>query len=338
MKHRFSLIAMMLCCALCQATAGQLEENLLDVVEAAQNAIQKKYPSPDSIARKIALEELEKIARSGQTDEQIVRAILEKYPEATAEQSIQADQNLNGIPDEWERKYNVSARFAAPESDEDGDGFSLIREYRAGTNPVDPLSHPKYITQIYFTAIELVRINGLELLSVSDMSGQFPNNPDKQDWEAAFSVVRNNRQRTEYARIKNYSGTTFTNNGVSYYVDDIVDDPKTHEPVVYIKRDGDYWRIPCRIKQPIYDPRPRVRLLNPLDAKVVVSGLGDTFKLGSKQTGEEEYRIVTADPDAKIVSVQSVGENPEEFKIPPVKEEPPATKSPAPRSQPQDKE
>ena len=98
------------------------------------------------------------------------RAILEKYPEATAEQSIQADQNLNGIPDEWERKYNVSARFAAPESDEDGDGFSLIREYRAGTNPVDPLSHPKYITQIYFTAIELVRIswNAVKMLALLD--------------------------------------------------------------------------------------------------------------------------------------------------------------------------
>ena len=81
-----------------------------------------------------------------------------------------------------------------------------------------------------------------------------------------------------------------------------------------------------------------MRLLNPLDAKVVVSGLGVTFKVGSKQTGEEEYRIVTADPDAKIVAVQSVGENPDEFKIPPVKEEPPAAKSPAPRSQPQDKE
>lgn len=335
MKHSNMLTRFSLGLALCLAAAAPVfADSLLDVVEAAQNAIQKKYPSPDSIARKIALEELEKIARSGQTDEQIVRAILEKYPEATAEQSIQADQNLNGIPDEWERKYNVSARFAAPESDEDGDGFSLIREYRAGTNPVDPLSHPKYITQIYFTAIELVQINGLELLFVADpFIGHYNNNR-----EAAFSVVRNNRQRTEYARIKNYSGTTFTNNGVSYYVDDIVDDPKTHEPVVYIKRDGDNCRIPCRVKQPIYDPRPRVRLLNPLDAKVVVSGLGDTFKLGSKQTGEEEYRIVTADPNAKIVAVQSVGENPEEFKIPPVKEDPPAAKSPAPRSQPQDKE
>ena len=335
MKHSNMLTRFSLGLALCLAAAAPVfADSLLDVVEAAQNAIQKKYPSPDSIARKIALEELEKIARSGQTDEQIVRAILEKYPEATAEQSIQADQNLNGIPDEWERKYNVSARFAAPESDEDGDGFSLIREYRAGTNPVDPLSHPKYITQIYFTAIELVQINGLELLFVADpFKGNYSNNR-----EAAFSVVRNNRQRTEYARIKNYSGTTFTNNGVSYYVDDIVDDPKTHEPVVYIKRDGDNWRIPCRVKQPIYDPRPRVRLLNPLDAKVIVSGLGETFKLGSKQTGEEEYRIVTADPNAKIVAVQSVGENPEEFKIPPVKEDLPAAKPPAPRSQPQDKE
>ena len=337
MKHSNMLTRFSLGLALCLAAAAPVfADSLLDVVEAAQNAIQKKYPSPDSIARKIALEELEKIARSGQTDEQIVRAILEKYPEATAEQSIQADQNLNGIPDEWERKYNVSARFAAPESDEDGDGFSLIREYKAGTNPVDPLSHPKYITEVCFTAIELVRISGLELLSVEDLSRQFP--VDKE-WEAAFSVVRNNRKRTEYARINgSYRTSTFTHNGVSYFADDVVVDPKTQEPVVYLKQVGDNWRIPCHVKQPIYDPRPRVRLLNTLNGKTIVSRLDGTFKLGSKQTGEEEYQICVSDPDAKMVVVESVGEKPEEFKIPPAKEEPPAAKSPAPRSQPQDKE
>ena len=322
MKTRFILPSILSCFALFVLPAiPVLAENLLDVVEAAQNSIETKYSNPESIARKLALEQLEKIARSGKPEDEIIRAILESFPETSAEMSGKSDLNSNGIPDEWEKKRNVSARFTAPESDEDSDGFTLLQEYKADTDPLDPLSHPKYITQVYVSAASRQRFSGLELLSVYERRQW-----EKASWEATFNVVRNDRRRSEVVRIN--SGT-FTNNNVSFSVVDIEVDAQTQEHVVYIRRAGMDERIPCRPRQPVYDPLHRVKLLNALDGKTITGQVGDTFKLGSKKTGEETYRIVSAALDTKMTVVESVGDKPETFKLPPVSGDLPAAKTAA---------
>jgi hypothetical protein len=298
-----------------------LAENLLDVIEAAQNSIETKYSNPESIARKLALEQLEKIARSGKPDDQIIRAILEAFPETSAEMSGKSDLNSNGIPDEWEKKRNVSARFTAPESDEDSDGFTLLQEYRADTDPLDPLSHPKYITQVYVSSVSRQRFPGLELLSVNRDGDKWYN---KMKWIVTFNVVRNDRRRSELVGID--SGT-FTNNDVTFSVVDIEEGDSGD--VVYIRRVGRDERIPCRPRQPVYDPLPRVKFLNVLDGKTITGQVGETLKLGSKKTGEETYRIVSAAFDTKMTVVESVADKPETFKLPPAPGELPAAKTQA---------
>ena len=324
MNPRFILTSFLCCFALCLTTAiPAFAENLLDVVEAAQTAIQKKYPDSDSIARKMALEKLEKTARSGKPDDQIVKAILEEFPETSAELFARSDLNSNGVPDEWEKTFNIQDSFAAPESDEDADGFGLLREYQAGTDPLDSLSHPKYITQIYVSAVSRQRVAGLELVSVNREGNRLY---DKRNWEVSFGVVRNNRRRAEFVRI---NAGSFTNGNVSFSVVDIELDGKTQEPVVYIRRVGMDERIPCRVGQPVYDPQYRVKFLNALDGKAIAGQVGDTFKLGSKKTGEETYRIVSAAFDTKMTVVESVADKPETFKLPPAPGELPAAKTPA---------
>ena len=322
MKSRFILPSILSCVALSLTTAvPAFAENLLDVVEAAQNSIETKYSNPESIARKLALEQLEKIARSDKPEDQIIRAILESFPETSSELSGKSDLNSNGIPDDWEKKRNVSARFTAPESDEDSDGFTLLQEYKADTDPLDPLSHPKYITQVYVSAASRQRFPGLELLSVYKSGRWSP----KRDWDATFNVVRNDRRRSEVVRINK---GTFTNNNVSFSVVDI-EEGDSDDFVVYISRVGMNERIPCRPRQPVYDPLPRVKFLNALSGKTFTGQVGDTFKLGSKKTGEETYRIVSAASDTKMAVVESVGDKSETFKIPLVPGDLPATKSAA---------
>jgi len=315
MKHGYGLISILFCLALSlslTAAAPVFAENPLDVVDAAQTVIQKNYPDRNSIARRIALEELETIARSGESDEQIVNAVLEKFPGTSAELSARSDFNFNGIPDEWEKQFKVSAGFAALESDEDADGFTLLQEYRAGTDPVDPFSHPKYITRVFVSAVGLQRFSGLELVSVH-MSK--PHWYSKDDWGAAFNVTRNGRKRMELVRI----GDTFKyRDQIDFRVVDIEIDGKTQKPVVYLQRVGKEERIPCRSRQPVCDSLLLVKILDPFNARTVVSPVGGTFKLGSEKTGIETYRVVSTDPDTKITVVESVGEAPETFKIPPV--------------------
>lgn len=230
------------------------------------------------------------------------------------------DVNGNGIPDDWEKEMHVSDEYSSPESDEDSDGFNLQQEYKAKTNPTDPLSHPKYITQMYSSAVSQKRFTGLELVSVDDTK------EDKKDWTATFNVVRNDKKRTEFVRI---NVGTFNHqdgrNNVAFTLLDIETDEKTQEYVAYIQRVGKQdERIVCRIKQPVYDPMPRVRLLNSLYNRTITSAVGSSFKLGTAKTGEEQYNIISADPVTKEIIVESVGETPETFKLLPAPKDTPA--------------
>ncbi len=207
-----------------------------------------------------------------------------------------ADLNSNGIPDEWEKQYTLTDSM--PESDEDSDGFTLAQEYKAKTDPVDPLSHPKYISMLYVSAVRQQRINGLELVSVDDTK------PDRKNWAITFNVLRNQRKRSEFVQM---NVGTFKNNNVDYSVVDIEDDEKTQEHIVYIQRVGKIERIPCRVKQPVYDPSPRVTFLNTLTGRTMSTSVGSNFKLGTAKTGEELYKVVSADTEAKTAVVETVG-------------------------------
>lgn len=50
-----------------------------------------------------------------------------------------ADTDGDGLPDAWERQYfgSINDPRATPDADPDGDGFSNLQEYLAGTNPLD---------------------------------------------------------------------------------------------------------------------------------------------------------------------------------------------------------
>jgi hypothetical protein len=57
-----------------------------------------------------------------------------------AQSGAPVDANGDGIPDAWQSAYFTSASSpdAAPGADPDGDGFTNLQEYQAGTNPTKP--------------------------------------------------------------------------------------------------------------------------------------------------------------------------------------------------------
>ena len=49
-----------------------------------------------------------------------------------------ADNNVNGLPDDWEQAYFGSGATVLPDEDSDGDGFTNLQELLAGTDPTKP--------------------------------------------------------------------------------------------------------------------------------------------------------------------------------------------------------
>ena len=60
---------------------------------------------------------------------------------ATLTVTASADSDSDGLPDAWEQQHFGSLNQAAG-GDPDSDGSTNLEEYQAGTDPMDPLSHP----------------------------------------------------------------------------------------------------------------------------------------------------------------------------------------------------
>ena len=248
------------------------------------------------IGEKVNLEEI------GKTKNANKNHIGDELQEENDRQKAEAEQHAL----EQEKKKQKE------NSDEDSDGFTYAQETEAGTNPRDSRSHPKYITQVYISSISRQVFSGLELVSLENRGG-------KGTWEASFNVIRNNRKRTEVVRIND----TFNHNNTSFSVVDIEDTQTGHIIdgryrsiyVVYIKRDGRQERIPCHINEPIYDPILRVNFVNALNNREFSASVGSSFKVGNTKTGEEQYKVVSADLNRKEAVVESTDKNKKRYNL-----------------------
>jgi hypothetical protein len=69
------------------------------------------------------------------------------------------DGDGGGIPDKWESQHNLDPLDPVDDTkDSDGDGFNNLAEFKAGTNPLDPRSHPDRLGLLRVGKIEVAKL------------------------------------------------------------------------------------------------------------------------------------------------------------------------------------
>ncbi len=70
-------------------------------------------------------------------------------------ETINADSDGDGMPDEWERKYGLNPQDPSDAAlDSDEDGFTNLQEFLDGTDPLDAKSHKDFATLLRVEKIE----------------------------------------------------------------------------------------------------------------------------------------------------------------------------------------
>lgn len=58
------------------------------------------------------------------------------------------DSDFDSLPDEWENRYGLNPNIDDAAQDADNDKFTNLEEFKAGTNPADPASHPPLVSKL----------------------------------------------------------------------------------------------------------------------------------------------------------------------------------------------
>ena len=70
-------------------------------------------------------------------------------------ETINADSDADGLPDDWERKYGLNPQDPSDAAlDSDEDGFTNLQEFQDGTDPLDAKSHKDFAILLRVEKIE----------------------------------------------------------------------------------------------------------------------------------------------------------------------------------------
>jgi hypothetical protein len=227
------------------------------------------------------------------------------------------DEDADGdtIPDEYEEQYvflDPSNPLDAAE-DADNDHFSNYAEFRAGTSPDDPSSHPLLVTRLFLVSVQRDPFNA-RLQKVTAIQ-----NRPKEEWDIQIDIFTDGDKRTNFTGL----GKSITVNGIEYEiteVEKVIEErfsPTTNSKVnidqstVLLKpKQGD----PIKLVrgQPAYDKEDTVRFVLVLDPenrrrwRPYSASSDQALVLTDGQENSERYSIQVQNPS--LVVLRPLGE------------------------------
>ncbi len=205
---------------------------------------------------------------------------------------VDADENKNLIPDEWERQFGI---FGKKDEDPDKDGFTSKEEFDAKTSPVDPKSHPAFATKLVLMGVP--KTERIEyMMPVQDFQGGsvMLKNVDIDDKTAEFVFKPAKGKGRQYrAEVKvgdqimyRKATTTFKNPASGFKLQSVESDESVK---IVSEKDGTVFL--CEVDKPIQTPYAVVVLYNKLTKDNISTQTGAALVLGSADLGTEEYTV-----------------------------------------------
>lgn len=208
------------------------------------------------------------------------------------------DSDLDGIPDIWEKEWGLNASDPSDAlRDDDGDGFSNVEEFTAGTNPKDAGSRPPLIvklrvagrraTPFYLKFVGKSTIQGADGTSIP-----------------AYQLNLANGDRSHFLKLHDtVQGYQLTQAGVT---------PNGIETVTLVRRsDGRTTRL---VKgRPVTDREIQIRLVSLADRKFLPPvRLNDVFSFDGKT-----YKVIDITREGVLIQNAETAERLEIPKITP---------------------
>ncbi len=219
------------------------------------------------------------------------------------------DQDADGLPDEWESKFNINQALDGHALlDDDGDGFSNLYEYTCNTKPNVPRDHPPLWHRVIFTNVHLIQLPvSFKALTASG--------DDKRNWKAQVEIER---RGTKFWRLNNEVVVA----GRHYVVADMervftADGKEESSLTLKEKTTGENPEIiTMKVGQPTFSSDQRAVLEDITDPafKVEVRA-GDTFTIGNDVIGREKYKVKSFDGEKKEVILEALDPDAKEKEI-----------------------
>ncbi len=206
------------------------------------------------------------------------------------------DTDGDGMPDEWEVKYGFNKNDPADaELDFDNDGFSNLAEYKAGTDPTDPKSHPPFANLLRVKSIQSLKVpfifTALNKMPTGDLQMTFNvAKPRRTFWVKEGELIG----KTGWIALSSEEKSDKRKNEAKGFVETV--DIST----VVVKRESDNKEVTLTINEGRKDTDVEATIVFPLDQTEYRAIQGGTLKVR-----EEVYRVVAVDKDAASVTVEN---------------------------------